>query len=444
VTAAASPSAEGRTAPTSAEGRRALDSTEHRRAIVLRTLPAPTMPLEVALAALPGDAPLLFDAPEGPLGAARGARARGGGRVATGAGWGGGLVGAVERARGGHGAPPRVYGAIAFDPGPQPAPFESFGECTFVLPRLAYALEGGAATLTLACREGEPAERLLAEALGRLERAHPLDPRPAELVARELPEPAFRALVEAALAEIAAARLDKVVLARATEVEAGLAFDVPAVLGRLAAEVGCARFAISAGEACFLGATPERLIARRGLAVRTEALAGSIPAGADEAVLESRKERAEHAHVARAIEARLAPLCDLLQVAPLPARRQLRHGVHLCTPITGRLRDPVHVLDLVRALHPTPAVGGVPTAAARAFQTRFEPVPRGLYAGPVGWFDAAGDGDFWVGIRSGVVTGALARVYAGAGIVAGSDPGAEYRETGWKQRALLGALGGAP
>ena len=115
--------------------------------------------------------------------------------------------------------------------------------------------------------------------------------------------------------------------------------------------------------------------------------------------------------------------------------------MHLHTPLTGVLREAVHVLDLVAAVHPTPAVGGVPRQDSVAWIAAHEPDPRGWYAGPVGWFDAGGDGEFAVAIRSGVLEARRAHVYAGAGIVAASDPAAEYAETSVKQRSILRALG---
>ena len=142
----------------------------------------------------------------------------------------------------------------------------------------------------------------------------------------------------------------------------------------------------------------------------------------------------------RDIAARLSPFCAALRVPERPGLRSLRQVLHLVTAIDGELRDRAHVLDLVAALHPTPAVGGVPTAEAVRWIVEHEE-ERGWYAGPVGWFDRGGDGEFAVAIRSGLLDGARAHVYAGAGIVRGSDPSDEYQETAVKQLALLRALG---
>jgi menaquinone-specific isochorismate synthase len=199
------------------------------------------------------------------------------------------------------------------------------------------------------------------------------------------------------------------------------------------------RFAFRPGETAFVGATPERLVARRGLSVASEALAGS--AARSEALLASRKDLGEHGFVVREIARRLRPLCRSLTVGERPDVRELRHVLHLHTPIEGVLAEPTHVLELVEALHPTPAVAGVPTDGALAWIAARESAPRGWYAGPVGWLDGDGDGEFAVALRSGVVDGARAWLYAGAGIVRDSDPRAEYDELELKQRALAAALG---
>jgi salicylate biosynthesis isochorismate synthase len=175
--------------------------------------------------------------------------------------------------------------------------------------------------------------------------------------------------------------------------------------------------------------------------VVSEAMAGSVPHGASAALLESEKDRREHDLVVDAIVERLSPHCTALERSAEPQVRELPNVVHLQTPVTGVLREPVHVLDLLDLLHPTPAVGGVPVDDAVRWIVAREPVPRGWYSGPVGWFDAAGDGEFAVALRSGLVRGRRAHVYAGAGIVRGSVPAAEYAETALKLRPLLDALG---
>ena len=206
------------------------------------------------------------------------------------------------------------------------------------------------------------------------------------------------------------------------------------------------RFAVERGGRVFLGASPERLVSRRGSLVETDALAGTAKRGADDAsiersLLESAKDRHEHALVVRAIAEVLGPWSSSLDVPDEPRIRSLRNVFHLWTPIRAVFREDKHVLALVDALHPTPAVAGTPRDRATSWIATHEPSARGWYTGAVGWIDAAGDGDFAVAIRAGVVGPEDVWLYAGAGLVEGSDPLAEYAETRAKQAPMLAALG---
>ncbi len=217
--------------------------------------------------------------------------------------------------------------------------------------------------------------------------------------------------------------------------------DVVTELGRSATH--CTRFAFRFGRSTFLGATPERLIRRKGPELATEALAGTSRVGDASSAAEmmnSPKEREEHELVVRQIVETLSPVCESLEHPRSPEVRVLPHLVHLTTPIRGRLHRPVHVLELVERLHPTPAVGGVPTSGAVQFIRAEEPAERGWYASPIGWFDAKGDGEFAVGLRSGAIVDNRAYLYAGSGIVRDSDPASEYAETRLKLETLCAAL----
>ncbi len=235
---------------------------------------------------------------------------------------------------------------------------------------------------------------------------------------------------------------------------------MPAVLGRLwAQEPSCTIFSFpdGAGGGRFLGASPELLVRRRGDAVGCHPLAGTVglrpeagPGGDGEPAdlvgfLSSAKDRLEHELVVEAIVEALAPRCTHLEVPAAPSLVRLRTVAHLGTAIEGRLaaaeggRTP-SVLELLADLHPTPAVGGLPRSLALACIDRLEPAGRGLWAGPVGWVDAAGDGRWVIGIRSATVEGSAATLTAGAGIVAGSDPWEEVAETTVKLASVLDAL----
>jgi menaquinone-specific isochorismate synthase len=241
--------------------------------------------------------------------------------------------------------------------------------------------------------------------------------------------------------------MEKVVLAREVLVEANRPIVPTAVLARLRALYpSCMLFSVDG----FLGASPELLVSRFGRSVRSHPLAGTIAHSGDPAVdermaaglLADRKERHEHRVVVDAVAEALAPVCETLAVPDGPSIVSLRNVMHLGTSIEGTLRadDPPSALALVAALHPTPAVAGVPTKEALAYIDEAEPFDRGLYAGPVGWIDARGDGAFAVGIRSATVSGTSARLVAGDGIVADSVPEAELAETQLKLQALLAAV----
>jgi isochorismate synthase len=257
----------------------------------------------------------------------------------------------------------------------------------------------------------------------------------------ETSEAEYRALVQNIVERIGRGEFEKVVIARRSTLSFEEPVDPMSVLRDLAeTSEHCTRFAYRFGKMSFVGATPERLIRRRGLSIDTEALAGSSDAAQAAELMRSPKEREEHDLVVREIVRALAPLCVTLDHPPAPEVRVLRHLLHLTTPIRGRLARPAHVLELVQRLHPTPAVGGVPAAGAVRFITENEPVPRGWYASPLGWFDADGDGEFAVALRSGALVGQRAYLYAGGGIVKDSDPASEYAETRLKLATLSAAL----
>ncbi len=256
--------------------------------------------------------------------------------------------------------------------------------------------------------------------------------------------------------------LDKVVLARAVDVVATNPLVIADILARLEALFpSCMVFSMdvahdaNATPVRFIGASPELLIARKGSTVRAHPLAGTVARSGDPdtdarlaaGLLASSKDRWEHSLVIDAIDAVLRPLCDDLDVPQVPHVLPLRNVSHLGTSIVGSLHA-VEVstgaaptaLEFAAALHPTPAVGGVPTSRALTTIAEVEPTPRGAYAGPVGWVDAAGNGEWAVGLRSATVSGNTARLMAGGGIVADSDPRAELVETQLKLQALLAAV----
>jgi len=261
-----------------------------------------------------------------------------------------------------------------------------------------------------------------------------------------VPHERWEETVHAAVERIRSGAVTKVVLAREVQVEANRPIVVPTVLRRLRELYpSCTTFLVDG----FLGASPEVLVARSGTDVRSRPLGGTRPRSGDAAVdadqaarlLSSDKDRREHAVIVESVAAALAPVCSDLVVPSDPAIVQLRNVLHLGTLIEGHLAEPAPtVLELGRRLHPTPAVGGFPVAEALALIAELEPTGRGRYAGPVGWVDRHGDGELVVGIRSASVDGCKASMWAGVGVVDGSETAAELAETQFKLQALLAAI----
>ncbi len=260
----------------------------------------------------------------------------------------------------------------------------------------------------------------------------------------------YRGAVAQAVRRIEAGEFEKIVLARAQDLTADQPLHPLRVLNGLRQRFPeCYAFSMANGRGqSFIGASPERLVRVSKGVLETEALAGSIRRGAGASedaalattLLRSEKDRREHELVVAAISGRLAQLGLKPEFEAQPGLRRLANVQHLHTPVRAALPENVRLLAALAALHPTPAVGGAPLAAAVAGIRGLEGFPRGLYAGALGWVNARGGGEFFVGLRSALVDGATARVYAGAGIVAGSMPEKEFAETELKFKAMLEAL----
>jgi isochorismate synthase len=259
--------------------------------------------------------------------------------------------------------------------------------------------------------------------------------------------------VDDAVAAIRAGVLEKVVLAREVRLGGDAPFDVADALRRLrAAYRDCYVFGLWRGGRAFVGASPERLVRLDGRVVRASSLAGSVRRGETPAedsrlvddLRESDKDRVEHAVVRDALVSALGDLCDGVTADDEPSVLTLRQIHHLHTEVRARLRAGRSILDLVRRLHPTPAVGGQPRAAALGFLRAHEDLDRGWYAAPVGWIGRDA-GEFAVALRSALIIDAEATLYAGCGVVADSDAEREYAESALKLRPMEQALsGGGP
>jgi isochorismate synthase len=272
-----------------------------------------------------------------------------------------------------------------------------------------------------------------------------------EAAVTPVPAPALYAgAVQEVVRRIHAGDLRKVVLARTIEVVGDRAFDPRRLAHRLrAVDPHAFSFIAPADGGVLVGASPELLISRQGVEVRANPLAGSAPRSGDrdedranaDALAASAKNREEHAIVVDAIAAALQPLCVTVTWDPEPVLLETANVWHLSTRFRGRLAEPApSALDLALALHPTPAVAGAPTAGALTAIGQLEGFARGAYAGPVGWVDADGNGVWAIALRCALLSGDRATLYAGAGIVGGSEPMDELDETDRKFRAFLDAL----
>jgi isochorismate synthase len=346
---------------------------------------------------------------------------------------------------------PRVLGGLAFAPGAaDAAPWTGFGDAWFVLPRWTYVHDGTRAALVLALDARDAAHGArwrdeLAALRAALATSFAGRPQPPLVAIDHGDRGVYRAQVAAITGAIVRGECAKIVAARSAVVTLASDASVADMLAELdARHADCVRVLVRPpGGAALVAATPERLVRLDGTLVSCDALAGSIGRREDHgdaALLASTKDRNEHDLVVRAIASALRELGGDVEMPAEPGIRTLRHVLHLHTPITARLRTPRHLLELAAALHPTPAVGGTPTRIATEWIAERE-APRGWYASPVGWFDLDGNGELAVAIRSGLLAGSRAHLWAGAGIVPGSDPDRELAETDLKLRAMLGALG---
>jgi isochorismate synthase len=281
-----------------------------------------------------------------------------------------------------------------------------------------------------------PAETTIEHDPAPLPAPEPRPVRPLRIEAFPSPD-RYEASVADALARIDAGALDKVVLARMLIAHAAEPFDRHRLLALLAhREPDATRFAVQG----FIGASPELLIAKHGNEIVSHPLAGTRPLARGAELLEDPKERAEHAIVADAVAGALEPFVTSL-TREGPSIVETSTLAHLGTRISGRLRDrSTSVLDLVAALHPTPAIAGMPLAGALDAIAGLEGFDRSLYAGAVGWIDADGDGRWALTLRCAEVRGRIAMLFAGAGIVAGSDPVRERIETDAKFEPMRSAL----
>ena len=362
----------------------------------------------------------------------------------------------------GDGSPagPKLVGGFSFAAREEPSPpnganrWDEFPAGSLVLPRLTLTRYEGRAWVTTVATAGSGVESDLQRAVeAAVEGLEPFatESRPAP-VERPGPadpngEDAFQGLVKQAVAEVESGKLAKVVAARSAHV--GGAADPWRILDVLRRSYPtCVTYGVFRGDGVFLGASPELLVELRHGRVTSSALAGTVARGGDElsdARLEDRlrhdpKELAEHQYVVQGVRTALHEVGVEVDAPRSLEIVKLANVQHLASPVTGYARAGTGILDLVDAVHPTPAVAGLPRSAALDWLAANEGLDRGWYAGPIGFIDASLEGSFRVALRCALLRGDRARLFAGAGIVAGSRPERELAETTAKLRAMLDAL----
>jgi isochorismate synthase len=361
---------------------------------------------------------------------------------------------------------PRLFGGLAFsENNSQQSPWTAFGDGAFTLARWTYGHIGQEAFLSLAvcCSEAAAGwdEEILSELDVILEVLFehegcptPMPPIPSVDMSavsfRQFSPADWEVYIGQIHHAIEHEGYLKIVAARRCDVTLPYASNDVDVINRLTTEPKCATYAFRRAESSFVGASPELLFLKSGLELRTQALAGTARSSGRNGrsrtlqpadLLGSPKDRSEHEFVVEAIRNALAPLCDDVSVQRDPEVLKLRNILHINTPFEARVRPTTHATDLIAALHPTPAVGGVPRRESQEWIVAHEKNERGWYTGPVGWFDSRGDAEFAVAIRCGVIAGNHAHLYTGAGVVLNSNHASEYAETALKQLPMLRALG---
>ncbi|MDH3306007.1 MAG: isochorismate synthase [Acidimicrobiia bacterium] len=348
-------------------------------------------------------------------------------------------------------APVRVMVGFSFRPeGASHPEWDGFTPTHAVVPLLSIVRAGDTSHLVVVLPPGRSWEDLAMVLAGLVSPDVPGTGRTTDLTIESRPSPSdWEHAVGETVATIRSGVVSKVVMARSVVVSSDMAYRPFDLVDRLRADYpACYVFGWQQGDATFLGASPELLLEKHGAMVRSHPLAGSAPRGQGEdedrslgeLLMSSSKDRSEHRMVVDDVAERLASLTDTLHVDAVPSLRKTRNVQHLSTELQGHLNDGQHLVEVAGELHPTPAVGGSPRAEALSFMDKEEIIDRGWYAGGIGWSDGSGDGVIAVALRCALVRGQRAWLYAGAGIVADSNPAAELEETRLKFRTMMNLL----
>jgi menaquinone-specific isochorismate synthase len=352
---------------------------------------------------------------------------------------------------------PLLFGGFSFDTYKSDSElWNQFGDNLFYIPAFMLSIVKGQAYLTtnVLCTPDDQATlfiEMINERDQLVENKSKSNNKNELIEQNEVDPDGWKAMVSAAVTNMKTSDIEKVVLAR----ELRLTFNDKVmsenvVENLLNEQPSSYIFSFESGSDCFIGATPERLMKKRGNELYSTCLAGSIARGKDRLedeklereLLNDEKNRIEHQYVVSMITEALSPVCVSLHVPSEPVIMKNRHIQHLYTPVQGTCDENVSIFDIVDKLHPTPAMGGLPKEKAVVMIREIENLERGFYAAPLGWTDSYGNGEFAVGIRSALLQGREASLFAGCGVLPDSTPESEYHETGMKFNPMLSALGG--
>ncbi|MEW9051974.1 MAG: isochorismate synthase [Neobacillus sp.] len=354
---------------------------------------------------------------------------------------------------------PVMFGGFSFDPQKSKTELWSkYADSLFHIPKYMLTIIGGHTFLTtnIVCTQNDNHRLFEKVIVERTQLLSTLDSRneikPTRLIEqKEIFPNEWKQTVENVVSDLKAGPLKKVVLARELRLYFEKAIMVESVLDNLSCQQQDSFiFVFESNGDSFVGATPERLVKKHGDQVFSTCLAGSISRGKTEeedrilgqSLLTDQKNLIEHSYVVEMIKEALEESCSEMILPDRPQLMKIRDIQHLYTPVIGKCHEDASLLLLVERLHPTPALGGLPKQEAVEKIRQVESLDRGFYASPLGWVDYRGNGEFSVSIRSGLIQGKEASLFAGCGVVADSDPESEYLETSLKFRPMLRALGG--
>ncbi|WP_240370970.1 isochorismate synthase [Anoxybacteroides rupiense] len=352
-------------------------------------------------------------------------------------------------------ATPVLFGGFSFDPLKKKTDkWTHFSNAKFIVPTVLLSLKKDCAmiTITVPSKNNQSMLEEIDRLLGLLytKSFHPTSSLPRCVTYEEIRTDEWIHAVRQIIDEIQQGSFDKVVLAREVRLQFDGQLTPSAVLEHLCEQQPFSYlFAFEQAGSCFIGASPEQLVKKEEHTFYSTCLAGSIRRGRtsseDESLgqvlLQDEKNLHEHRFVVEMIRQAMQDVCEDVKISPEPQLLKMRDIQHLYTPVIGKSDSRVSLLSVVERLHPTPALGGAPKEKALEMIREAEPLDRGWYAAPIGWMNAMGDGEFAVAIRSGLLQGNEAFLFAGCGVVGDSEPFSEYEETNVKLKPMLSALG---